>query len=67
MTTDPRGPAEEPELFNPAANNYVKTVTDDGADNLAEIQRRIDEGLFSADGSNALRAASRGQGRARNR
>jgi hypothetical protein len=66
MTINPRGPAEEPGTFNPDANNHVVTVTDDPADNVAEIQRRI-EGLFSSDASHALRPTSRGLGRARNR
>jgi hypothetical protein len=42
-------------------------ITDDSAGNLAEVQRRMDDGLFSSDASNALRPASRGQGRGRDR
>lgn len=67
MATNPRGSAEEPGMFYPVANNFVRTVSDDSADNLAEIQRRLDEGLFSFDASHALRPVSRGQGRGRDR
>jgi hypothetical protein len=79
MTTDQPGPAVEheelfgterrysPPGFNLTANHFVRTVTDDSAENLAELQRRIEEGLFSADAANAIRPASRGQGRARDR
>jgi hypothetical protein len=65
--TNPPGPDVEPEMFNPAANNYVKTVTDDSSENLAEVQRRIEEGLFSSDAANAIRPVSRGLGRGRDR
>jgi hypothetical protein len=42
-------------------------VVDDGPENIAEIQRRMEEGLFSSDARNAIRPASRGEGRGRDR
>lgn len=67
MATNPHRSAEEPGMFDPVASNFVRTVSDDSAHNLAEIQRRLNEGLFSFDASHALRPVSRVQGRGRDR
>lgn len=86
MATNPRDPAEEhKELFrtgrrysspdfNPAANNHVRTVSDDGAENWATIREQVTSGLLGyipgvsqAFVRDSLRSASRGLGRGRDR
>jgi hypothetical protein len=64
---NPLSPVRSQDIAPGRPPGRVRTVTDDPADNAEEIQRRMDEGLFSFDASNALRPVSRGQGRARNR
>lgn len=62
---NPLSPVRSQDIAPGRPPGRVRTVTDDPADNAEEIQRRMDEGLFSFDASNALRPTSRGRGRDR--